>query len=79
VYATAADELLASFGGASGDFALDQNRAALGIGVRVSPMLRFEGGYLNQSSIATGPHLTVRTHVVQLTALSSAPLFRHQP
>lgn len=70
-----ADEIFASFGGDAGALAVDQNRAAIGVGYRLTPTLRVEAGYLNRATVAHS-RLTTRDHVVQLTFASSAPLHR---
>jgi hypothetical protein len=70
--ASVSEELFASFGGYAGDMSVDQNRAAIAIGVRFAPSLRMEVGYMLQSSAGDDGRLTERNHVLQLTAISSA-------
>lgn len=71
VYGTASNEVFAVGGGLDGNVALDQNRAALGLGMLATPTLRVEVGYLNQSTITPGLRFAVRTHALQVTVLST--------
>ena len=61
VYFSASDELFASFGGYAGDLAFDQNRAGMTFGLRMSPTLRVEAGYMLQSSADDDGHFTEST------------------
>ena len=72
--ASVSEELFASFGGYAGDMAVDQNRAAVAIGVRLARALRLELGYMLQSSAGDDGRFTERNHVLQLTAISAARL-----
>jgi hypothetical protein len=46
---------------------LDQNRAYAGVGVRWSPALRAEIGYLNQAIVRADGHQVENNHTLQLT------------
>ena len=72
--ASLSEELFASFGGYAGDMAVDQNRAAVSIGVKVGRALRMDVGYMLQSSADDEGRFTERNHVLQLTAVSTARL-----
>ena len=72
IYVSASDEMFASFGGYAGDMAVDQNRASLSVGVRASPAVRVEIGYMLQSSAGDDGRFTEQNHTLQLTVLSSA-------
>jgi hypothetical protein len=66
-YVAASNEFFAGI--ATGDgraLSPEQNRAALGVGTRILPSLRVELGYLNQSDVATGGSVHVRTHALTL-------------
>ena len=72
--ASVSEEVFASFGGYAGDVAVDQNRAAISLGVRVGRALRMDVGYMLQSSADDDGRFTERNHVLQLTAVSTARL-----
>ena len=72
--ASVSEELFASFGGYAGDVAVDQNRAAVAIGVRLRRSMRMEIGYMLQSSAGDDGRFTERNHVLQITAISAARL-----
>ena len=72
VYVAGSDEMFASFGGYAGSMAFDQNRASLALGVRASPGVRVELGYMLQSSAGDDGRFTERNHTVQLNVVSSA-------
>jgi hypothetical protein len=72
--ASVSEEVFASFGGYAGDMAVDQNRAAVSIGVRLGRALRMDVGYMLQSSADDDGRFTERNHVLQLTAISTARL-----
>jgi hypothetical protein len=76
VYFSLSDEVFASFGGYAGDIALDQNRASMSLGLRMSPTLRLEAGYMLQSSAGDDGHFTERNHTLQLGATSTASFRR---
>lgn len=76
IYVAASDELFASFGGDAGSIALDQNRAAFALGMRVAPPVRIEVGYMLQSSADDNGRLTERNHTIQIGVTSTAAL-RH--
>ena len=76
VYFSASDEVFASFGGYAGDLAFDQNRASMTVGMRMSPTLRFEAGYMLQSSADDDGHFTERNHTLQIGATSTASFRR---
>jgi hypothetical protein len=76
LYFSASDEVFASFGGYAGDIAFDQNRASMAIGVRMSPTLRVEAGYMLQSSADDDGRFTERNHTLQIGATSTASLRR---
>jgi hypothetical protein len=73
MYVSASDEVFASFGGYAGDMAVDQNRAAITLGMRLSRSARVELGYMLQASGSEG-RLAERNHTLQVSAFSSAPL-----
>jgi len=75
-YVAASDELFASFGGYAGDIALDQNRAAFALGMRVAPPVRVEIGYMLQSSAGDDGRFTERNHTLQIGVMSTAALRR---
>lgn len=75
VYVSLSDEVFASFGGYAGDLGVDQNRAAIGLGLRASSNLRLEMGYMLQASGSDG-RLDERNHTLQIAVFSSAPLRR---
>lgn len=79
LYAAASDEVFASFGGYAGNLAVDQNRAALVLGIRASRSTRLEMGYLLQSSADDGGRFTERNHAVQIAVVSTAALRRRSP
>ena len=76
VYFSASDEVFASFGGYAGAIAFDQNRASMAVGLRMSPTLRLEAGYMLQSSADDAGHFTERNHTLQIGATSTASLRR---
>ena len=76
LYFSASDEVFASFGGYAGELAFDQNRAAMTVGVRMSPTLRLEAGYMLQSSADDDGHFTERNHTLQIGAASTASFRR---
>ena len=76
LYFAASDEVFASFGGYAGGLAFDQNRASMAVGVRMSPTLRFEAGYMLQSSADDDGRFTERNHTVQIGATSTASFRR---
>jgi hypothetical protein len=76
LYFSASDEVFASFGGYAGDIAFDQNRASMGLGVRMSPTLRIEAGYMLQSSADDEGRFTERNHTLQIGAISTAAFRR---
>ena len=76
LYFSASDEVFASFGGYAGDIAFDQNRASMAVGVRMSPTLRVEAGYMLQSSADDAGRFTERNHTLQIGATSTASFRR---
>jgi hypothetical protein len=76
LYAAASDEVFASFGGYARDIAVDQNRAALALGMRLSPSSRIEIGYLLQSSADDAGRFTERNHTLQIGVASTMRLRR---
>ena len=76
LYFAASDEVFASFGGYAGDLAFDQNRASMAVGMRLSPTLRLEAGYMLQSSADDDGHFTERNHTLQIGATSTASFRR---
>jgi hypothetical protein len=75
MYLAASDEVFASFGGYAGDMAVDQNRAAIVLGMRASRTWRVEMGYMLQASGSEG-RLDERNHTLQIGVFSTAPLRR---
>jgi hypothetical protein len=72
-YVAASNEIFAGI--ATGDaraLTAEQNRAALAVGARVLPALRLELGYLNQSDVASGGSVHVRTHALTLNVTTGA-------
>jgi hypothetical protein len=76
LYFSASDEVFASFGGYAGNLAFDQNRASIAVGIRMSPKLRLEAGYMLQSSADDAGRFTERNHTLQIGATSTASLRR---
>lgn len=76
LYFSVSDEVFASFGGYAGDVAFDQNRASMAVGLRMSPTLRLEAGYMLQSSAGDDGHFTERNHTLQIGATSTAAFRR---
>lgn len=72
VSASLSEEVFASFGGYAGNLAVDQNRAAVALAVRLARVLRLEMGYLLQSSADDDGRMTQRNHVLQFGAYSTA-------
>lgn len=67
LYAAGGDEIFVSFGAHGPAHPLDQNRAYLGAGVRWSPSLRTELGYLNQRIMRANGQQVENNHTAQLT------------
>jgi hypothetical protein len=67
LYLTAADEIFVSYGPSVQNNVFDQNRAAVGIGRRLSSAWRMEVGYLDQLSLRSSGQEVERNHTVTLT------------
>lgn len=67
LYLTAADEIFVSYGPSVQNNVFDQNRAAVGIGRRLSSEWRMELGYLDQLALKSSGDEVERNHTVTLT------------
>jgi hypothetical protein len=75
-YATLSDELLKSVGPHASTSLVDQNRAYAGLGVRWSPALRGEVGYLEQRIVRANGRQLEHGHTVQLALWLTRPARR---
>lgn len=75
-YATAYDEVFASWGRNVGRNALDQNRLYGALGWRLGATTRVEAGYLQQLVLKPDGVQAERNHTLQLGVYQSAPLLR---